>query len=167
MIAYKFLRRDGTGAFTRFAWPLPDGGPGAWVQAPVVPCRSGIHACRVTDLPLWLGRELYEVELGGAIVEERTKVVAPRARLVRRIDAWDDALRATYTRDCANRAHALARAADPPLAEWEAAIEQSITEGPALLGFVAARIAEERDGIAAYHAERARQAAWLAERLGL
>jgi hypothetical protein len=167
VIAYKFLRGDGTGAFTRFAWPLPDGGPGAWVQAPVVPCRSGIHACRVTDLPLWLGRELYEVELGGAIVEERTKVVAPRARLVRRIDAWDEALRAAYTRDCADRAHALARAADPPLAEWEAAIEQSITEGPALLGFVAARIAEERDGIAAYHAERARQAAWLAERLGL
>jgi hypothetical protein len=167
VIAYKFLRRDGTGAFTRFTWPLPEGGPGAWVQAPVVPCRSGIHACRVTDLPLWLGRELYEVELGGAIVEERTKVVAPRARLVRRIDAWDEALRAAYTRDCADRAHALARTADPSLAEWEAAVEQASPEGPALLGFVAARIAEERDGIAAYHAERARQAAWLAERLGL
>jgi hypothetical protein len=163
VIAYKFLRRDGTGAFTRFAWPLPDGGPGAWVEAPIVPCRSGVHACRVSDLPLWLGRELYEVELAGEIVVEPTKVVASRARLLRRIDAWDDALRDAYTRDCADRAHALAAG----LPEWEAVIEPSIPEGPALLGFVAARIAEERDGIAAYHAERARQVAWLTERLGL
>jgi hypothetical protein len=167
VIAYKFLRSDGTGVFTRFAWPLPDGAPGEWVEAPIVPCRSGIHACRRNDLPLWLGRELYEVELAGEIVEERTKVVASRARLVRRIDAWDDALRAAYTRDCADRAHALARAADPPLAAWDAVVESSIPEGPALLGFVAARIAEERDGIASYRAERARQVAWLAERLGL
>jgi hypothetical protein len=167
VIAYKFLRRDGTGAFTRYPWPLPDAGPGAWVEAPVVPCRSGVHACRVADLPLWLGRELYEVELAGEIVEERSKVVASRARLVRRIDAWDDAARDAYTRDCADRAHALARAADPPITAWESVVEPSVAEGPALLGFVAARIAEERDGIAAYHAERARQAAWLTERLGL
>ena len=166
MIAYKFLRRDGTGAFTRYPWPLPDDGAAAWVEAPVVPCRSGIHACRVGDLPLWLGRELYEVELAGEIVEERTKVVGSRARLVRRIDAWDDAARAAYTRNCADRAHALARAADPPLAEWEAVVEPAIPDGPALLGFVAARIAEERNGIAAYQAERARQVAWLTERLG-
>jgi hypothetical protein len=167
VIAYKFLRRDGTGVFTRFAWPLPNGGPGAWVEAPVEPCRSGIHACRAGDLPLWLGRDLYAVELGGEIVEERTKVIASRARLLRRIDAWDDGLRAAYTRDCADRAHALARGADPPLREWEAVVEPSVAEGPALLGFVAARIAEVRDGGAAYRAERARQVAWLTERLGL
>ena len=59
MIAYKFLHPDGTGAFTRFAWPLPDGGAGPWVEAPVEPCRSGIHACGRDDLPLWLGRVLY------------------------------------------------------------------------------------------------------------
>ena len=90
MIAYKFLRPDGTGVFTRFAWPLPGDRPGAWVEAPIQACRSGIHACRVEHLPLWLGRELYEIELAGAIVAERTKVVAERGRLVRRVDAWDD-----------------------------------------------------------------------------
>jgi hypothetical protein len=162
VIAYKFLR-GGRGVFTKFAWPPV----GEWVEATVVPCRSGIHACRLGDLPLWLGHELYAVELGGEIVEEQTKVVASRARLVRRIDAWDEPLRAAYTRDCADRAHALARAADPPLREWDAVVEPSVPEGPALLGFVAARIAEARDGVAAYHAERARQTAWLAERLGL
>jgi hypothetical protein len=166
VIAYKFLRADGTGAFTRFAWPLPGDRPGAWVEAAIVPCRSGIHACRREDLPLWLGQTLYEVELGGEIHAEPTKVVASRARLLRRIDAWDGALRAEFSRDCADRAYALA--GDSALAAgWTAVIEPALPESPALLAFVAARIAEEGDGEAAYHAERARQQAWLAERLGL
>ena len=76
-------------------------------------------------------------------------------------------LREGYTRMCADRAHELARSASPPLTDWEAVVEPSIGEGPALLGFVAARIAEVRGGTAGYHAERARQADWLAERLGL
>ena len=168
MIAYKFLRGDGTGVFTKHPWPLPAGGaPGRWVEAPVVPCRSGIHACRLTDLPLWLGRELYEIELDGEIVEERTKVVASRGRLVRRVDAWDDALRAAYVDDCVERAYALVREAGPALAHWEADVAPQPGEGPAMLGFVAARIAEEHDGVDGYHAERGRQVAWLAERLAL
>lgn len=166
MIAYKFLRAEGTGVFTGFAWPLPDGGPGAWVEADVEPCRSGVHACRPRDLPLWAGRALYEIELAGDIREEPMKVVAPRARLLRRIDAWDD-LRDTYTRMCADRAHELALGQSPPLEDWDAVIEPSVREGPALLGFVAARIAEEISGVEAYHAERARQTAWLVERLAL
>jgi hypothetical protein len=167
VIAYKFLTPHGTGVFTGFSWPLPNGGPGAWVEANVEPCRSGIHACRPKHLPLWAGQVLYEVELDGQIVEERTKVIAGRARLARRIDAWDEALRYRYTRMCADRAHELARVASPPLEQWEAVIEPSIPEGPALLGFVAARIAEEASGSAAYHAERARQTEWLVEHLGL
>ena len=122
MIAYKFLRPDGTGVFTRFAWTLPDGAPGAWVEAPVDPCRSGIHACRPSDLPYWIGRALFQVELGGEIVEEATKVVAARARLLRRVTAWDDALRDAYTRMCADRAHGIA-GADPALADWAAVVE--------------------------------------------
>jgi hypothetical protein len=167
VIAYKFLRPDGTGVFTGFRWPLPDGGPGPWVDAPVAPCRSGVHACRAGDLPLWAGRVLYEIELAGEIVEQPMKLVASRGRLLRRVDAWDDALRDSYTRMCADRAHELARAASPPLSHWEAVIEPSVPEGPALLGFIAARIAEEISGIDAYSAERARQTDWLMARLGL
>ena len=168
MIAYKFLRADGTGVFTRFAWPLPDGAPGAWVEAPVVPCRSGIHACRAGDLPLWLGRELYAVELAGEVVEERTKLVAPRARLVRRIDG--------VGRRAPGRLHARlrrlgrTRSPAPPARRCRTGRPRSSRRSPraaALLGFIAASIAEARGGIAAYRAERARQAAWLTERLGL
>jgi hypothetical protein len=163
--AYKFLRADGTGVFTRFPWPLLKGGPGAWVQSDPDPCRSGIHACRLADLPYWAGRVLYEIELDGEVVEHTTKVVAPRGRLLRRIDGWDDDFRAAYTRHCADRAHRIAR--ENRLERWEEVIEPSIPEGPALLGFVAARIAEEAGGTDAYHAERACQAHWLAARLGL
>ena len=166
MIAYKFLRPDGTSVFTGFRWPLPDGGPGDWVAAGPEPCRSGIHACRPAELPLWVGRALYEVELDGEIVEAGMKLVASRGRLTRRIEAWDDATREAYTRMCADRAHELARGHSPPLADWDAVIEPSVPEGPALLGFVAARIAEEISGRDAYHAERARQTDWLVERLG-
>ena len=165
MIAYKFLRQDGTGVFSHFAWPLPDAGPGTWVDAPADPCRTGIHACRAGDLPYWAGRTLYEVELDGPVIEHGTKVIASRGRLVRRIEAWDDAFRATYTRWCADRAHEIAKASG--LERWREVIEPSIPEGPALLGFVAARIAEEGLGVEAYHEERARQSAWLAVRLDL
>ena len=167
MIAYKFLRPDGSSVFAGFSWPLPSGGPGQWVEAEVEPCRSGIHACRPEHLPLWAGQALYEVELDGEIVEDPMKLVAPRARLTRRIDAWDEGLSDVYTRMCADRAHALAREASPPLEQWEAAIEPSVREGPALLGFMAARIAEERAGPEGYHAERALQTEWLVEQLRL
>jgi hypothetical protein len=160
VIAHKFLRPDGVSKFTAFRWPLPNGGPGPWVEAPIEPCRSGIHACRIADLPIWTARELYEIELDGEIVHERTKVVASRARLLRRVDAWDD-LHDEYARMCADRAHALAR----ELPAWDATIDHLARYGPALLGYMAARIAEERGGPPAYAAERAHQAAWLAERL--
>jgi hypothetical protein len=162
VIAHKFLRAGGTSVFTGFRWPLPDGGPGAWVEAPIEPCRSGIHACRPADLPIWAGEELYEIELAGELVHERTKVVASRARLLRPVDAWRDGLRDAYTRMCADRAHALAG----DLPAWDATVEPLARYGPALLGYMAARIAEERGGPQAYAAERAYQAAWLTERLG-
>jgi hypothetical protein len=166
VIAFKFLRAEGATVFSPFRWPLPDGEPGEWVEAPVIPCRSGIHACRPDDLPYWLAPLLFEIELDGEIVEHTRKVVAPRGRLLRRLRAWEDELSVAFTHDCARRAHEIARA-DPSLAAWDAGIDPSIPEGPAMLGFMAAAIAEQEGGMAAYRAERARQAAWLTERLSL
>jgi hypothetical protein len=167
VIAYKFLREDGTSVFTGFRWELPDGQPGDWVQASIHPCRGGIHACRGSDLPLWTGRSLYEIELGGEILERPSKLVAARGRLLRRVAAWDEKLREAYTRMCADRAHEVALSSSPPLEPYDALVEPSVPQGPALLGFLAARIAEERSGPDAFRAERSRQARWLVERLGL
>jgi hypothetical protein len=163
--AYKFLRPDGTGVFTGFRWPLPADQPGEWVRADLDPCHSGIHACTEHHLPLWIGRVLYEVELDGEIVDDAMKLVASRGRLMRRVDAWDEQAYADYTRMCADRAHDLARGHG--LDGWEAVIEPSVPEGGALLGFVAARIAEQIDGEAGYDRERAGQTEWLAGRLQL
>lgn len=162
--AYKFLAGDGSGLFTRFRWPLPAGdAPGAWVEAePVSPCRSGVHACRVEQLPYWLAAGLYEAELEGEIVEEPLKVVAARGRLVRRIDAWNDAARAEFAAACGERARELGGAALP---DWPPPAGGE--PPPPLAAFMAARIAERLGGIEAYRAERERQSAWLAERLGL
>jgi hypothetical protein len=164
MIAYKFLRADGTTKFSGFRWPLPGDQPGAWVEAPVDPCFSGIHACRPGDLSYWVGDTLYEIELDGEIVEERTKVVGSRGRLLRRVTAWEDGLRDEFTRMCADHAHEIARQA-PEMTAWDAGIESSLPDGPAMLAFMAAAIAEQRGGIEAHRAERLRQAAWLAARL--
>jgi len=163
--AYKVLRADGRGVFTAFRWPLPNEGPGQWVRSEPQPCRSGIHACTPAQLPLWIGRSLFEIELDGEIVDDAGKLVAERGRLVRRVDSWDEQAYDAYTRMCADRAHELARG--HALDAWDAVIEPSVPEGGALLGFVAARIAEEIDGVDAYHRERARQTNWLVERLQL
>jgi hypothetical protein len=65
---------------------------------------------------------------------------------------------------CAERAHEIARA-EPALSAYDADIDSSIPDGPAMLAFMAAAIAEQRGGQPAYRAERERQAVWLAERL--
>ena len=167
MIAYKFLRPDGTSVFTAFGWTLPDDEPGAWVDARVDPCRTGVHACRVADLPHWVAPALYEIELDGQIVHGASKLVAARGRLRRRLQAWDGALHDAYTRMCADRAHDLALSASPALKHWDVLIEPWVPQGPAALGFCAARIAEEISGPHGYRAERLRQAEWLVARLGL
>jgi len=85
VIAYKFLDRRGRGVFSGFAWT--DQPAGTWVEAPeVVACRAGVHAARPGDLAWWINEELWEVELGGAVVDAGTKLVAPRGRLRRRVD---------------------------------------------------------------------------------
>jgi hypothetical protein len=164
---YKFLADDGHGVFSRFSWPLPHGGPGAWVESEaVIPCRSGVHACRQADLPYWLAPALYEIELDGPLDEQAMKVVAPRGRLLRRIEAWNHETRDEYSQMCIARAGELAASAPEPLDGWAPTPDLSV-QGPALMGFMAARIAEELGGGDAYAAERLRQSAWLVERLGL
>lgn len=102
MIAFKFLRSGRTGPFSAFRWPEP----GVWVEAPRRPatCRSGVHGCRIQDLPWWLAEELWEIELGGAIEIDAHKVVASRGRLRGQIEAWTPACAQRYAEACAWRA---------------------------------------------------------------
>ena len=123
-----------------------------------------MHACRVGDLPYWIAPALYEIELDGDVRPSRIKVIAPRGRLVRRIRAWNDGTRKEYAQMCIARAGEFAASRRGSPSGRRRARHRA---GPALLGFVAARIAEAIDGIEAYVEERARQSAWLADRLHL
>ncbi len=163
VIAYKFLDDGAVGPFTGFRWPVSE-----WVEADGVdPCLAGIHACRVRDLPVWLGAELWEIELDGEVIERERKLVAPRGRLTQRLEAWNGRLAHEFGRFCAGRTRERVGFL-PVLAGFVADIDRFVADGRIpIAGFAAARAAEMRDGAGAYEEERFAQAAWLAERLGL
>ena len=102
MIAYKFLRADRTGPFSGFRWPEP----GVWVRAgrDLATCKRGIHACRTRDLPWWLDKTLWELELDGEVEISQHKLVAPAGRLVSRIDGWTTPRAHEFAEACARRA---------------------------------------------------------------
>jgi hypothetical protein len=77
--AYKFLAADGRAVFSGFAWPLPNGAPGDWVETRVELCRSGVHACRPGDLAYWLAPTLYEIELGATVMFAWHGFAVPRS----------------------------------------------------------------------------------------
>ena len=163
MIAYKLLADGCVGPFSRFRWPA-----GEWVDAEAVEtCRSGIHACRVRDLPFWLGPELWEIEFDGDVSEQERKIVARRGRLVRQVAAWNPDLLRAFTSSCRD-ATKLRVGAIPTLSGFVGDIDRFRSDDRhGLAAFAAARAAEVAGGPAAYERERARQAAWLADRLGL
>lgn len=107
MKAYKFLADGARGRFSDLAWPSPhDGSPGDWIAeaGPIDECRRGIHAVTPEQLLEWLDDELWEVELDGPVERADSAVVALRARLVRRVDAWDDATAAAFAASCVDAA---------------------------------------------------------------
>jgi hypothetical protein len=201
MLAYKFLRAGRLGPFSGFRWPEP----GVWVEASgdLARCRSGIHACRIQDLPWWLGEELWAVELQGNLRLEEHKIVAPAGRLRSRIELWTCDQAQQYADACAWRARdraaqALARAGHPDAADQVArsatlddllvlarrlaaqlpdsrisltiagdGAVRALTGAAPTSAYIAAHAALRVDGPVAYAAERAWQARWLVERLGL
>jgi hypothetical protein len=163
MIAYKFLREGGIAPYTGFRWSV-----GEWVDADGVdPCRQGIHACRVRDLPIWMGPELWEIELSGEIVAQARKLVAPRGRLLRRVEGWNAGLIRDFGRDCVRRTRQQVGFL-PVVSGYAFDADRLAGLGRVpLAAFAAARAAELQGGPAAYEEERRLQAVWLAERLEL
>lgn len=163
MIAYKFLADGAVAPFTGFRWPVDQ-----WVVAEALaPCREGIHACRARDLPYWLGRELWEIELDGKILEQERKVIAERGRLVRRRTEWTPELLDEFVADLLQRTR-LRFGSVPFVSGYVADIQRfQAQRRVGLAAFAAARAAELHGGPSAYEQERRRQAGWLADRLGL
>lgn len=102
---YKFTRSDGSPCHGGDGmWALPrNKQPGAWrtVEGDLVPCENGLHLCRPQDLLYWLGEALWEAEHDGEIIEANNKVVVRHARLLRRVDAWNDTTARLFAVHCA------------------------------------------------------------------
>ena len=174
MKTYKFLAAGAIGAFSGFKWPEPRGdAPAAWVEAegPLALCARGAHLCRPSDLAHWLHDELWETEAGGEQVEGLDCLLAQRARLVRRIDGWQQGGAARFTEACMQHAAELVQAADANLRD---AARVYLDDGrlaansglPAVSAYCAAVAVactnDPPDREAAFRRERSWQAGWIA-----
>jgi hypothetical protein len=211
--AYAFLSEGAVAPLSGFVWPKPtDGEHGAWVETHEAPDEA-LRGYRVEDLPYWLDDELWSIELEGALAERHHVLLVERARLLRRIDAWDEPLAWEFADACARRVaeRAIAALRDEGRADAAALLEEArdlegleraasaAADHPGRAGMLAGYVADvsfyARDaGVAARAAgvaakmtafalardvvdvpgydqrlanERAWQAAWLADRLGL
>jgi hypothetical protein len=177
MHAYKVLR-DGRSEFTGWRWPLPQAGqPAAWVHAtgPIALCVNGIHASTPEQLPHWLGAELWEIELGGDVLEHEAALVASEGRLLGRVQAWDEPMRRRFAEMCLGRALDLAEGY-PAGAGLVTKVEHTLSwAGAAPAGYFTAMLAGQRASgahagpgyDAAFLRERSEQARWLRDQLML
>ena len=178
MIALKFMRSGARSLFAKQAWPS-----GVWLEAepgPLVPCRNGLHACRIEDLAFWIADELWEVELDGEWLRAPDALVARRARLSRKIERWDEReARAQFAAGCVARAAAGCRragvAGDHGAAQYLQQAEGFAAAGNTAVAAYAAALAfgalgpaqDAQDAMGAFRAERREQGALLASVLGL
>ena len=190
MIAFKFLGVGAVAPYTGFHWPTR----GEWVSAPADLADVWIHACRLGDLPYWLDAELWRIELEAPLRETRYQIASARGRLVERVEGWGGPLARRFAEACAWRTREVAlprlpatvRAAVAGAADLDTLAAVAAAPGspqgayladaakcaqqalPAVTSYIAAVLASSvGGGVDAFQAERAWQARWLAEQLGL
>jgi len=114
-VYYKTLQENGRSPYQGHAWPRPNGKPGKWVAASgeLVVCENGVHLCRRDDLVHWLDAEIFVAEAGGRIIESDDKVVCRKARLLEKIDSWNERTGRLFAADCAERVLPLFESAHP------------------------------------------------------
>jgi hypothetical protein len=162
---YKFLNLDGTTPQGYGTWHLPKGKrPGKWmkVTGDLVPCKNGLHVMRLGDLLVWAAKHLYEVEVRGEVLPADDKVVARQARVLRKVDTWNDRNLRLFACDCAERVLPLFEKDHPNDNRPRAAIETArrFANGQATWEELDAARAAVAAAWAAWDAARA--AAWAA-----
>jgi hypothetical protein len=108
---YKVLKENGeccNGGNGKWYLPKkqPDGSwkPGRWmpaIEGELILCKNGYHICRPQDLVNWLDEAIFEVEYTGEIREDETKCVVRNARLLRKMETWNDKAAQLFAADCA------------------------------------------------------------------
>jgi len=105
MTYYKVLAADGCSPVHGGTgkWFLPKGKlVGKWMPAikPVL-CQQGYHFVTLDQLPRWVGPTLYEIEVRGEVLTAEDKSVAEQARLIKRVDTWNEKNLRLFAADCA------------------------------------------------------------------
>ena len=165
MEALKFLRRGRVAPFAGVAWPPP----GEWLvsDAPSELCRHGVHGLLPDVLATWIAEELWRVELDGGEELAPGIVVAPRGRLVARVEAWNDETAREFAHACvAHVRGAAGRAAEYAADATELADRVVADDSATRIGYMAAHAAEAM-APGGFPAERRWQSRWLADRLGV
>jgi hypothetical protein len=166
MEALKFLRPGRVGPFSRVTWPEP----GEWLEAEhrTELCRVGIHALLPDVLARWVGEELWRIEVDGAEMLAPGIVVAPRGRLVARVEEWSDETAREFARACAEHVSGVTMGRGSEYAaDAKAAAEEAVADFTATtVAYMAAHAAEDAAS-GGYDAERLWQSGWLAARLGV
>ncbi len=108
MTYYKVLAADGVSPqhCGSGKWFIPKGKRmGKWMPAikDIRPCERGYHFVNIEQLPQWLGPTLYEIEVRGQIIHQADKSVAEQARLIRKVETWNNKTLRLYAADCAER----------------------------------------------------------------
>lgn len=103
---YKVLGENGASSGGEHeTWKLPqDGQPGDWMRPAkgALAETNGHHLCRPEDLVMSLGPLLYEAEARGERLETKKEVIVREARLVRRLEIWNDEVARDFAAACAD-----------------------------------------------------------------
>ena len=145
------------------------GGSGKWtknrwrsVKGQIVPCVNGLHLCRREDLLTWLGPVIWRAEYDGELIEANDKVVVRRARVVERLDIWNERTARLFAADCAERVLPIFEKEQPNDDRPRKAIEAARAYARGEIGAAARDAARDAAWDAAWDAARAaaRAAAW-------
>ncbi len=173
MVYYKVLNADGScfhGGNGK--WLLPTtAGPGEpmpRIEGELVACQRGYHILRSAHLVQWLGPAIFEVEPLAPVLEWDGKCGTAQARLVRRVETWNDRTARLFAADCAERVLPIYERAYPKDAWPRAAIDAArrFARGEMTARATARAAAGDGagDGAAAWAAAAAADAAWDAAR---
>jgi len=86
-----------------------NGGKGTWkkgvwkhkLELPLNPCEHGYHLCRKKDIMKWLDEEIWIAEGRGHKIICDNKVVFQQARIIKKLDTWNDITARLFACDCA------------------------------------------------------------------
>lgn len=107
-VLFKVLKEDGSSYHGGDGkWNLPrDGQPGEPmppIVGDLIAREHGYHLCRPQDLMEWLGPSIYLAQYRGERLESDNKIVVREARLLRRLETWDERIARLFAADCVER----------------------------------------------------------------